>query len=167
MESNPFLAPNNDLGQSYEVSGSESRGSVSTVRAAVCAWLGTALGGAAFGFIGFVFGMFFGFVIALVVALPITLLVFTSLRLLGKNWQTRNVLLLAAAMSGGLTGLVSTFLLFGGLGIAQTLSTLLVLPVAAAVGAAFSCGSVALFGTGQRRSPVAPTQPAVWGDLDE
>lgn len=167
MESNPFLAPNNDLGQSSEVSGSESRGSLSTVRAAVCAWLGTALGGAAFGIIGFVFGIIYGFVIALVIALPITFLVFTSLRLLGEKWQTRTVLLLAAAISGGLTGLVSILLLFQLVGIARTLSTLLVLPVAAAVGAAFSCGSVALFGTGKRRSPVAPTQPAVWGDLDE
>ena len=167
MESNPFLAPNTDLGQSSEVSGSESPGSVSTVRAAVCAWLGTALGGAAFGIIGFVFGIIYGFVIALVVALPITLLVFTSVRLMSATWRTRRVLFLAAAMSGGLTGLVSTFLLFGFFGGAKTLSTLLVLPVAAAVGAAFSCGSVALFGTGKRRSPVAPTQPAVWGDLDE
>jgi hypothetical protein len=123
MESNPFLAPNNDLGPTSEVSGSESPGSVSTVRAAVCAWLGTAIGGAAFGIIGFVFGIIYGFVIALVVALPITLLVFTSVRLLSATWRTRRVLLLAAAMSGGLTGLVSTFLLFGFFGIAQTLST--------------------------------------------
>lgn len=165
MESNPFLAPNTDLGQSSEVSGSDSRGSISTVRAAVCAWLGTAIGGAAFGIIGFVFGMFFGFVIALVVALPITLLVFTSVRLLSATWRTRRVLLLAAAISGGLTGLVSTVLLFGGFGIAQ--NTLMVHPVAMVVGAAFSYGTVALFGTGKRRSPIAPTQPAVWGDLDE